>query len=342
MRRDLAPLLTAGEPSAGEGVTLGALGLITRADGSNQVAYNGWPLYYFAGDQTAGDAEGQGNGGVWFVVSVFGGPIQNSAVVKTSEHPELGVMLIDASGRTLYLFTVDERDKSNCLGGCALAWPPLLTIGEPTAAASIADERLSSITRDDSSRQVTFNGWPLYYYAPDRGPGDARGQNNGSLWYVVSTYGGPIQTNAVVTTSDRSSLGVILTEASGRTIYLFTMDEQDQSRCIAGCALAWPPLLTVGIPTAGEGVPNERLDSIRREDGYLQVAYNRQPLYYFAPDETPGDTLGQGVGDVWFVVSPGGEAVTQIPPTPVEMDHPPETLTPLIPAIQTQIPLAGC
>ena len=152
------PFLTAGKPSAGEGVTLGALGLITRADGSNQVAYNGWPLYYFAGDETAGDAEGQANGGVWFVVSVHGGPKQNSAVVKTSDHPELGVLLTDASGRTLYLFTVDERHISNCLGGCALAWPPLLTIGDPIATAGIADERLSSITRDDGSRQVTFNG----------------------------------------------------------------------------------------------------------------------------------------------------------------------------------------
>ena len=225
-------------------MTLGALGLITRADGTKQVGYNGWPLYYFAGDESAGDAEGQSNGSVWFVVSVYGGPKQNSAAVKTSEHPELGVILTDASGRTLYLFTVDERDKSNCLGGCALSWPPLLTIGDPTASADIADERLSTVIRSDGSEQVTYNGWPLYYYEPDRGPGDARGQDSGSLWFVVSTYGGPIQTDAVVYTSDRPGLGVILTEASGRTVYLFTMDEPNQSHCIGGCALAWPPLLT--------------------------------------------------------------------------------------------------
>ena len=315
------PLLSAADASAGAGVTLGALGLITRADGTKQVGYNGWPLYYFSGDESAGDAEGQSNGSVWFVVSVYGGPKQNSAAVKTSEHPELGVILTDASGRTLYLFTVDERDKSNCLGGCALSWPPLLTIGDPTASADIADERLSTVIRSDGSEQVTYNGWPLYYYEPDRGPGDARGQDSGSLWFVVSTYGGPIQTDAVVYTSDRLGLGVILTEASGRTVYLFTMDEPNQSHCIGGCALAWPPLLTVGSPTPEEGVPNERLDSIRREDGYLQVTYNGSPLYYFAPDETPGDTLGQGVGDVWFVVSPVGEAVMVMPPTPTVMVH---------------------
>ena len=324
--------------------------MTTRTDGTNQVTYNGWPLYHFAGDESAGDAEGQSNGDVWFVVSVHGGPKQNSAAVNTSEHPELGVILTGASGRTLYLFTVDERDQSNCLGGCALAWPPLLTIEDPTAGADIADERLNSITRADGLQQVTYNGWPLYYYALDRSPGDARGQNSGTLWHVVSTYGAPIQTSAVVQTSDRSELGVILTGASGRTVYLFTMDEANQSHCIAACALAWPPLLTVGSPTPGEGVQSGRLDSVKREDGYLQVTYSGSPLYYYAADVRPGDILGQGSGNVMFVVSPGGAAVVMIPPASGEMDHPPETLTPeelagepaptpLIPTIQTETPL---
>ena len=315
------PLLTVHDVSAGEDVTVDALGSLIRDDGSNQVTYNGWPLYYFAGDETPGDAKGQNNGDVWFVVSVYGGPKQNNAAVKTSEHPELGTVLTDASGRTLYLFTVDERDKSNCLGGCALAWPPLLTVGDPTADEAIADERLSSVTRGDGSVQVTYNGWPLYYYAPDRGPGEARGQNSGSLWYVVSTYGGPIQTNAMVRTYDLPGLGTILTEASGRTVYLFTMDERNKSSCSGGCALAWPPLLTVGAPTAEEGVATRRLGSITREDGYAQVTYDGWPLYYFAPDEKPGDAMGQSVGDVWFVVSSAGEAVTITSPTPTAMDH---------------------
>ena len=179
-----------------------------------------------------------------------------------------------------------------------------------------------------------------------------KAKNSGSLWYVVSTYGGPIQTKAVVQTSDRPGLGVILTEASGRTVYLFTMDEPSQSHCIGGCALAWPPLLTVGSPTPEEGVANDRLDSFKREDGYLQVTYNGWPLYYFAPDGMPGDTLGQGVGDVWFVVSPAGEIVTMTSPTPEGMDHPQETPTlaalaaepsptPLIPTVQAQRPLVS-
>ena len=216
------PLLTAEAASAGEGLTAQVLNSIRRDDGSNQVTYNGWPLYYFSGDETPGDAKGQNSGGIWFVVSIYGGPKQNNAIVKVSEHPELGAILTDGNNRTLYLFTVDERDKTNCLHGCAMAWPPLVTVGDITADELIADERLDSVTRLDGSEQVTYNGWPLYYYVLDEKPGDAKGQNSGLNWYVVSSYGGPIQNNAVVKTYDHPDLGTILTEASGRTVYLFT------------------------------------------------------------------------------------------------------------------------
>ena len=217
------PLLTAEAASAGEGLTAQVLNSIRRDDGSNQVTYNGWPLYYFSGDETPGDAKGQNSGGIWFVVSIYGGPKQNNAIVKVSEHPELGAILTDGNNRTLYLFTVDERDKTNCLHGCAMAWPPLVTVGDITADELIADERLDSVTRLDGSEQVTYNGWPLYYYVLDEKPGDAKGQNSGLNWYVVSSYGGPIQNNAVVRTYDHPDLGTILTEASGRTVYLFTL-----------------------------------------------------------------------------------------------------------------------
>ena len=173
----------------------------------------------------------------------------------------------------------------------------------------------------------------------DPRPGDTKGQNSGSIWYVVSTYGGPIQTNAVVKTSDYPGLGTILTEAGGRTVYAFTKDEPNKSLCSGACTLGQPPLLTVGSPMAGEGVAAGRLDSIRREDGYLQVTYNGQPLYYFTTDQTPGDVMGQGIGDVWFVVSPGGETVMTVLPT-VEMDHDQEMPTPEVSASEpTATPL---
>ena len=110
------------------------------------------------------------------MVSAYGGPIQNNAAVNLAENPDFGTILVEASGRTLYLFTVDEREKSNCSGGCATAWPPLLTIGDPTAGEGVNADRLGTITREDGSTQVTYNGWPLYYFQNDQEPGDTTGQ----------------------------------------------------------------------------------------------------------------------------------------------------------------------
>jgi predicted lipoprotein with Yx(FWY)xxD motif len=128
---------------------------------------------------------------------------QTAATVNVSAHASLGDILTD--GDTLYLFTNDERDKSNCSGGCAGAWPPLMTTGDPVPGEGVNEGRLGTITRDDDSTQVTFNGWPLYYYAADEAAGDANGQDRGGVWFVVSTAGGPIQTSAIVNLTARGS-----------------------------------------------------------------------------------------------------------------------------------------
>ena len=300
------PLLTVGDPIAGEGVSADQLGTIQRDDGSTQVTYNGWPLYNFANDAGPGEANGQEVGDVWYIVSIYGGPIQVAALVETSDHPVLGTILTDRSGRTQYLFTPDNRDVSNCGGPCALFWPPLLTVGDPTPGENVSADQLGTIERDDGSTQVTYNGWPLYYFAFDTMPGDTNGQDSQDAWYVVSTHGGPIQTAALVETSDHADLGTTLTDRSGRTQYLFTPDNRDVSNCSGVCAEFWPPLLTVGDPTPGENVSADQLGTIERDDGSTQVTYNGWPLYYFAFDTMPGDTNGQDSQDAWYVVSTHG------------------------------------
>ena len=213
------------------------------------------------------------------------------------ERPRLGPILTDDDGRTLYLFTGDRRNISNCDGQCAATWPPLITSADPTGVPPVEETRLRMITRKDGSKQVSYNGWPLYHFSGDSQPGDTNGQNSGSAWFAVSAAGGPIQDSAFVSVSVHPELGEILTEASGRTVYLFTVDERSKSNCSRGCAVAWPPLLTVGEPTAGEGVSAQFLATIDRGDGTAQVTYNGWPLYYFAPDVKPGDANGQNVAD---------------------------------------------
>jgi predicted lipoprotein with Yx(FWY)xxD motif len=106
-----------------------------------------------------------------------------------------------------------------------------------------------------------------------------------------------------------SDLGSILVDAEGMTLYLFEADTEGTSTCYDECADTWPPLVDEE-PTAGEGIDENLLDTTERDDGELQVTYAGQPLYFFAPDQAPGDTDGQGLNDVWFVVDAAGDAVT--------------------------------
>jgi predicted lipoprotein with Yx(FWY)xxD motif len=104
-----------------------------------------------------------------------------------------------------------------------------------------------------------------------------------------------------------SKLGEILVDADGRTLYAFTKDKGDQSACSGDCASNWPAL--TGDATAGNGVQAGLLSAAMQADGNSQVTYGGKPLYYFAGDAKPGDTNGQGVGNVWFAVTADGKLV---------------------------------
>ena len=111
------------------------------------------------------------------------------AVVNVGLNATLGSFLVDSKVMTLYLYTKDTPGTSNCYGGCATAWPPLLTNGAPTAGDGVTASMLGTTTRTDGSVQVTYNGWPLYYYAPDKAAGDTTGEGKGSVWYVITPAG---------------------------------------------------------------------------------------------------------------------------------------------------------
>lgn len=107
--------------------------------------------------------------------------------------------------------------------------------------------------------------------------------------------------------------GDILVDDEGMTLYLFTRDEDGESVCYDDCADAWPPLVVEGEPTAGDGVTAE-LATTERRDGSMQVTAGGWPLYYFTPDERPGDANGQAVGGVWYVLAPDGSMIETPPP----------------------------
>lgn len=124
----------------------------------------------------------------------------------------------------------------------------------------------------------------------------------------AATTPAPAEAGTTVEVAE-SDLGSILTDAEGRSLYVFLNDSDGESSCYEDCAQNWPALETDGEPQAGEGADASLLGTTEREDGAVQVTYNEMPLYYFAGDDAPGDTNGQGVGDVWYVVSADGEPI---------------------------------
>lgn len=111
----------------------------------------------------------------------------------------------------------------------------------------------------------------------------------------------------VTITVREGEAGTYLVDGSGTTVYLYTKDEPGVSNCYDKCIEAWPAVL--GQPTAGSGVEASKLGTIERKNGKTQVTYAGHPLYYYVKDKAPGQTTGQGVGGVWYLVSPDGSAI---------------------------------
>jgi predicted lipoprotein with Yx(FWY)xxD motif len=109
--------------------------------------------------------------------------------------------------------------------------------------------------------------------------------------------------------AERPSLGRVLVDDEGRTVYLFEKDEPHESYCTGACASVWPPVTTSGMPVVSDGVDASKVTLIRRDDGLMQVAYAGHPLYYYQADTSSDDSYGQDLdqfGAGWYAVSATG------------------------------------
>lgn len=123
--------------------------------------------------------------------SVAGSATKSNATVSLRK-TNLGLILVNARGHTLYLFAKDRSAKSSCAGSCARFWPPLLSRGKPTAGGGVKTSLLGTTRRTNGTLQVTYNRHPLYTYALDRAAGQTKGEGNslfGARWWAVSASG---------------------------------------------------------------------------------------------------------------------------------------------------------
>ena len=118
------------------------------------------------------------------------------AATVSSAKSNLGKIIVNGSGRTLYLFEKDKRGMSACSGACASYWPPLLTHGKPMAVGGAKQALLGTIKRASGSRQVTYAGHPLYTFLLDRKRGQTKGEGStlfGAGWDALSPSGKKIE-----------------------------------------------------------------------------------------------------------------------------------------------------
>jgi predicted lipoprotein with Yx(FWY)xxD motif len=120
----------------------------------------------------------------------------------------------------------------------------------------------------------------------------------------------PLPPAVTVMVAKSATLGSILTDSMGKSLYMYTKDTPGVSTCYDKCAINWPPLTIAAgsIPTGSPDV-TAKLGTTKRTDGTLQVTANDLPLYYWIKDVKPGDTTGQNVGGIWFVLDPKGDIV---------------------------------
>ncbi|MEU9080271.1 SCO0930 family lipoprotein [Kitasatospora sp. NPDC048538] len=213
---------------AGTGIDQAKLGEIVRGDGSHQLTVGGWPAYRYAQDTAPGDTKGEGVGGTWHALAPDGSkaasagagaqpsatatatptaaPTATAAPMPPSspqppagvqlsifDHPQLGPIMVDAHGRTLYHYGKDTAwpMRSNCEGDCLKTWMPAAPV-DPAKIKGVDPKLVGKMQRPDGTWQLSINCTPVYVYSGDKGYGDALGNGlAGNQWTAINPQGKP-------------------------------------------------------------------------------------------------------------------------------------------------------
>jgi len=302
--------------TVGSGLDAVDFATITRTDGVKQTTYKGWPLYYFSNDANAGDTNGDKVNDVWYVAKpdyslmyVTSQLVSHDGNNYTSSYTEGDgntFYITDVNGNTLYTFSHDTNNTNNFTNSDFsnnAVWP----------IAEIDLDKIPSILNNNDfgtidvygRTQLTYKGWPLYYFGQDSVRGDNKGISFPApgVWPIanVDTTEAPIETTVKLV--DNATFGEILTDSEGISLYFFSDDAKDTSECIDGCLNIWPAFYTENL-VLGTGLDITDFETITRTDGAKQTTYKGWPLYYYVSDVNTGDTLGDNVGDEWFIAKP--------------------------------------
>ncbi len=241
-------------------------------------------------------------------------PQVNVNQIKLQQNATLGKILVDKDGRTLYSFADDANGENTCTGGCETIWPPFyvdnLTADQlGDAALKVTD--FSVITTSSNKKQLTYKGWPLYYFSPNgtpEVPGQTNGDGTGGVWFVAKPDYTIMLANKQLIGGDNNhyksdySLGdgntVFFTDAIGNTLYTFSKDSSNRNEFTKpdfSNNTIFPIYDTteIRVPSILDKSLFTRTDVFGRG----QLTYKGWPLYHFGEDagirgSTKGITFG--------------------------------------------------
>ncbi len=235
--------------------------------------------------------------------------------VKLTANAQLGNILVDEKGMTLYFFSNDVDGQSACTEGCLDSWPVFysstLEIGQ-----GLDQNDFAVITRSDGKPQITYKGWPLYYFVNDKNAGDVNGEGVKGIWFVAKPdysvmlaagqLTGADGKNYLPDYTEGTGLTPFLTDAAGMTLYRFVKDSANTNRFTKADLSnnsVWPvaEITPDKVPSTFSAADFDQIDVY----GKKQLTYKGWPLYYFGQDMKRGDTKGVSVPQpgVWPVVN---------------------------------------
>jgi predicted lipoprotein with Yx(FWY)xxD motif len=232
------------------------------------------------------------------------GSKSEKASLQLLENANTGKYLADSNGMALYYYTKDQSGISNCSGQCLDNWPAF-SAKDFEVPEGFNKSDFGTIKRaDNGAEQVTYKGYPLYYWIKDKAKGDVTGQGVGNVWYIVNaqtTFESASANNLQLL--EDSKIGKYLADSKGMSLYYYTKDQPGISNCSGQCLDNWPAFSAKDFEVP-EGFNKSDFGTIKRADnGAEQVTYKGYPLYYWIKDKAKGDVTGQGVGNVWYIVN---------------------------------------
>jgi predicted lipoprotein with Yx(FWY)xxD motif len=316
------PVYYAPNLKPGDGVSADDFGSITRSDGEKQTTFKGLPLYYFKADGSRGDTKGEAVDNVWFVAKTsYSIMLANAQLVGNDgksymsnyqEGPGETQFFVDSVGRTIYYFTKDYKDTNKFTASDLNnngTWPIFYTeIEDLPSTLNKSDFDEISVYGHD---QLTYKGHPLYHFGGDAKAGDTKGVSVAApgIWRVANSETLTAPDQPTVLLKNDQTLGNVLTDNQGRTLYFFSHDTKGTPTCTGDCNLTWP-LFNVDqliLPNGGLLVAGD-FGTIG-EGASKQLTYKGRPLYHFSPThdgiiEAAGQTGGENFANFWYVAKP--------------------------------------